>query len=86
MEDVQHEKKQLEKTITQIVMENQKLHKEHEEHVHFLEEARNSLATYRKREEEYPFPLFLFSYILPTSFSSSLTLLYIRIPTVNVTS
>ena len=49
------EKKQFEKTITQFALESQRLNKEREEHLHFLEEARTSLATFRKREEEYPF-------------------------------
>jgi len=53
--ELKYAKKQLEKTVADFAIQNQQLHKEKEENLRFLEEARTALANYRQKEEEKEF-------------------------------
>lgn len=57
--DLEWEKKNIEKAVAETLFRNQELEKERKEHLRFLDEARASVANYRNREEEYPFKIFL---------------------------
>ena len=69
--DLKYDKKQLESAMASYALQNQQLLNERDEHLRFLEEARESLAKFRKKEEEYPFPsyfLILLPFIFPFDF------------------
>lgn len=53
--DIKYEKKQLEKTIADFAIQNQQLHRERDENLQFLQEAREALANHRRKEEEKEF-------------------------------
>ena len=57
--DLKWEKKRIEELMTEVVLQNHELEKQQKENIQLIDEARHSVASYRQKEEEYPF---LFSF------------------------